>query len=46
MHSVVWIVLIVLGVALVIGGIVAVVALRKARDGFEDEHGFHPDGKG
>lgn len=30
------------GVVVVVGGIVAFVALRKARDGFEDDRGFHP----
>jgi hypothetical protein len=29
-------------VAVVVGGIVAFVALRKAQDGFEDDRGFHP----
>ena len=30
------------GVAVLVGGIVAFVALRRARDGFEDDRGFHP----
>jgi hypothetical protein len=34
--------LIVLGAAVLIGGVVAWVAIRRARDGFEDDEGFHP----
>ena len=33
--------LVILGAIVVIGGIVAYFALRKAPDGFEDEEGFH-----
>lgn len=34
--------LVILGGAMLIGGVVAWVAIRRARDGFEDDEGFHP----
>ena len=45
MDTIVVIVLVVLGLVVVVGLVVAYVALRNAPDGFEDRKGFHPDGK-
>ena len=42
MRTVVIIILIAFGVAVVIGGVVVFVASRKAPTGFEDNEGFHP----
>lgn len=42
MSTVAIVLLVAFGNALVIGGIVAFVASRKAPLGFEDEKGFHP----
>lgn len=41
MSTVVTVLLIVLGVAALIGGIVVLVASRRAPGGFEDDQGFH-----
>ena len=41
MDSVVVVVLVGLGVAMLIGGIMAFFAYRKAPNGFEDDQGFH-----
>ena len=45
MGTVFKILLIILGGAVVLGGIIAFVAIRRARDGFEDDEGFHPTHK-
>jgi hypothetical protein len=42
MTTLVIILLIVAGIVTLVGGIVTFIALRKARDGFEDDKGFHP----
>jgi hypothetical protein len=42
MPTAVIVLLVVLGVAIVIGSVVAYFAFRKASDGFEDDEGFHP----
>lgn len=42
MSTVAIVLLVAFGVALFIGGMVAIVASRKAPMGFEDEKGFHP----
>ena len=41
MDTVVIIVLVSLGVIMLVGVVVAWIALRNAPDGFEDQHGFH-----
>jgi hypothetical protein len=41
MGTVVTVLLIILGAAALVGGIVAFVAFRRAPGGFEDEKGFH-----
>lgn len=45
MGTIVRILLIIFGAAVVLGGIIAFVAIRRARDGFEDDEGFHPTHK-
>jgi hypothetical protein len=42
MLKIVVVLLVIFGAAIVIGGIIAWVAIRRARDGFEDDEGFHP----
>ncbi|MGH7944212.1 MAG: hypothetical protein ACREH8_07060 [Opitutaceae bacterium] len=45
MDSLLVVVLVALGLVVLIGGVVAFFALRKAPDGFEDDEGFHPTNK-
>jgi hypothetical protein len=41
MDTAIVVVLVVLGLIILIGGVIAFFAVRKAPDGFEDEEGFH-----
>ena len=45
MGSVAIILLVLFGAIVLVGVVVAIVAFRKAPDGFEDRDGFHPKNK-